>query len=383
MYRIPVSRPKISRKNIKKVSQALKETNISGHANGVSEFENKLADYLGVDHVVAVANGTVALDLAIDVLEISENDECVVPTFTIISTINQLVRKKAKIILVDADPDTWSLDVTKTLEVLNSKTKLVLPVHIYGLSVDMQPLIDCKRENNYRIIEDAAEALGVEYREKKCGSFGDLATFSFYANKLITTGEGGAITVKDFQIAENLRNLRNLNFIPGKRFVSDNIGYNARLDNLSAQLGISQLDEIEKLQNIRISLAKRYKEGLRDHPWIEFQIEKTDYAINQYWVFGIKLKKEAPLDSPTLTNVLSTYGIESRRFFCPLHLQPVAKKNNFSTSGSLMISEELWERGLYLPFGNGIKSREVEIVIDIIWNIYRNYRKGIEIRGQF
>jgi perosamine synthetase len=185
MYRIPVSRPKISRKNIKKVTQALKETNISGHANGVSEFENKLADYLGVDHVVAVANGTVALDLAIDVLEISENDECVVPTFTIISTINQLVRKKAKIILVDADPDTWSLDVTKTLEVLNSKTKLLLPVHIYGLPVDMQPLIDCKRENNYRIIEDAAEALGVEYREKKCGSFGDLATFSFYANKLI------------------------------------------------------------------------------------------------------------------------------------------------------------------------------------------------------
>jgi perosamine synthetase len=383
MYRIPVSRPKISRKNIKKVSQALKETNISGHANGVSEFENKLADYLGVDHVVAVANGTVALDLAIDVLEISENDECVVPTFTIISTINQLVRKKAKIILVDADPDTWSLDVTKTLEVLNSKTKLVLPVHIYGLPVDMQPLIDYKIENNYRIAEDAAEALGVEYRGKKCGSFGDLATFSFYANKLITTGEGGAIAVKDFQSAEKLRNLRNLNFIPGKRFVSDNIGYNARLNNLSAQLGISQLDEIEKLQNIRISLAERYREGLRDHPWLEFQIEKTDYAINKYWVFGIKLKKEAPLDAPTLTNVLSTYGIESRRFFCPLHLQPVIKKNNVSTNGSLMISEELWERGLYLPFGNGITSKEVEIVIDIIWKIFRNYCKGIEIRGQF
>jgi perosamine synthetase len=381
MYKIPVSRPKISRKNIKRVTKALKEANISGHANGVSEFEIKLAHYLGVDHVVAVSNGTVALDLAIDVLEISEKDECIVPTFTIISTVNQLVRTKAKITLIDADPDTWSLDVTKTLEVLNHNTKLVLPVHIYGLPVDMQPLIDKKTEYNFQILEDAAEALGVEYHGKKCGSFGDLATFSFYANKLITTGEGGAITVKDYQNAEKLRNLRNLNFVPGQRFVSENIGYNARLNNLSAQLGISQLDEIEKLQNIKISLAKLYKEGLHDHPWVDFQVEKTDYAKNQYWVFGIKLKKEAPLDSSTLISVLSTYGIESRRFFCPLHLQPIFKKYNFSTSGTLTVSEELWERGLYLPFGTGITPREVKIVIEVIWKIYKNYVKGIGPHG--
>lgn len=383
MYKIPVSRPRISRKNIKKVTKALKETNISGHSNGVSEFEDKLANYLGVDHVVAVANGTVALDLAIDVLGISENDECIVPTFTIISTVNQLIRKNARIKLVDADPDTWSMDVVKTLEMVNSNTKLLLPVHIYGLPVDMQPLIDSKNVNNFQIVEDAAEALGVEYHGEKCGSFGDLATFSFYANKLITTGEGGAIVAKDIKNAKYLRNIRNLNFMPGQRFVSEDIGHNARLNNLSAQLGISQLGEITKLQNIKMTLAKIYKEGLRDHPWIEFQIEKTEYAVNQYWVFGIKLKKEAPLDSPTLTNILLTYGIESRRFFCPLHLQPIANKYDFSTHGSLSISEELWERGLYLPFGTGIMPREVEIVIDVIWTIYKNYSKGILTHGPF
>lgn len=375
MYNIPVNRPRISRNNIKKVTKALKETNISGHSNGVSEFENKLASYLGIENVVAVANGTLALDLAIEVLEISEGDECIVPAFTIISTVNQLIRKNAKIILVDADPITWSMDVTKTMEIISLNTKLLVPVHIYGLPVDMQPLIDSKNNYHFQILEDAAEAMGVEYYGKKCGTFGDLATFSFYANKLITTGEGGAISVKEPKIAEKLRNLRNLNFLQGQRFVSEYIGYNARLNNLSAQLGISQLSEITNLQNIKRKLAQLYIEGLSDHPWIEFQIEKTDYAINRYWVFGIKLKKESPLDAPAFINALLGYGIESRRFFCPLHLQPIAKKYNFSTPQSLFISEELWERGLYLPFGTGITSREVEIVIKVIWRIFNDYHK--------
>ena len=154
MYDIPVNRPKISRKNIRKVTKALRDTNISGHSNGITEFENKLASYLDVEHVVAVANGTVALDLAIEVLEISEGDECIVPTFTIISTVNQLIRKKARIILIDADPITWSMDVTKTLELISLNTKLLLPVHIYGLPVDMKPLIESKKNNHFQIPND-------------------------------------------------------------------------------------------------------------------------------------------------------------------------------------------------------------------------------------
>ena len=377
MIKIPVSRPRISKNNIKHVVQALTDLNISGHSAGVKDFENRLARYLRVDNVIAVTNGSVALDIAVNSLGIGEGDECIIPTFTIISTVSQLIRQKAKIKLVDADPDTWSIDMSKAIDLVNSTTKLVVPVHIYGLPADMDPLINLKNSYNFKILEDAAEALGVTYRGKKCGSFGDISTFSFYANKQITTGEGGAICTNDSYLAEKIRNLINLNFIPGKRFVSDELGYNARLNNLSAQLGLSQLEEIDDLQAVRDSLAIMYTSKLSDHPWIDLHLAHTNYAKNKYWVYGIKLNKNSPFDAVEFTRMLFEQGIETRRFFCPLHLQPVAKKYNFIIQENFEVSENLWKRGLYLPFGAGITLDEVEIVCNAIWKIHRNYNLSL------
>jgi perosamine synthetase len=367
---IPVSRPRISQADITSVIEALKKAEISGHSKGVEDFESRLASYLKIENVVAVSSGTTALDLSVEALEIRAGDHCVVPSFTIVSTIAELARRKAKVTLIDADPLTWSIDISRCIDAISAETRLVVPVHIYGLPVNMSPLLDLRERFHFSILEDAAEALGVEYKEKQCGTFGDISIFSFYANKLITTGEGGAIATSNNDLACKIRALRNLNFSKSERFVHDGLGYNSRMNNLSAQLGISQLFNIEQLMSHKLELAKAYSSGLQHHPWITLPLARTDYGRNKYWVYGIVLNQNSPYSAKSFQEELSKRGIDSRRFFCPIHLQPFIGKYDFHYDPSDMkVSENLWEKGLYLPLGTGITISEVEKVIEVIWEI--------------
>ena len=368
---IPVNRPVISEQDVLNVTNSLAATLISGETTVVRSMEAKLAALLGVQEAIAVSNGTDALDLCIEALDIKNNDHCVLPTFTIISTVANLARKKAKLELVDADPLTWSMNAAECVNVMVDETRLVLPVHIYGLPVDMDVITEKSKQVGAFVLEDAAEALGVKYLDRNCGSIGDAATFSFFANKIVTGGEGGAIVTDDIKFAERIRYLRNLCFNPNERFVHTELGWNSRISGLSAALISSQLDRMSSLINRKRQIAELYLNGLENHPWFSTQPTSVSYSENLFWVFGILLNPEVPMEAKEFQELLKTHEIETRRFFCPIHLQPIFGEMFSSKKGAYPISENLWRRGLYLPSGLGNTDSEIEYVIEKMWEFVR------------
>lgn len=366
---IPVNRPSISELDITAVVESLRNTWISGDTPPVTVLEDSLKDILGVKEVVAISNGTTAIDLSIEALDIQIGDECVVPTFTIMSSVSNLLRHGAKLVVIDSDPNTWSLNAGFAAEAMSPKTRLVLPVHIYGLPTDMEPIMEKAGTTETFVLEDAAEALGVDYKSQHCGSIGDAGIFSFYANKIVTGGEGGAVATNDSNFADRVRYFRNLCFNPKQRFVHEDLGWNARLPGLSAALISSQLRRLDTLIAQKIRIAERYLEGLKGHPWFDFHPQTTSYSKNIYWVFGVVLKDDAPFDAEGIQQELRQLGVDTRRFFCPLHLQPLAKDYSITQYGEMPVSERLWNRGFYLPSGLGNTDEEFEKVIEVMWKI--------------
>ena len=367
---IPVNRPVINASDVNAVVNALNDTFISGETPLTAELESLLCEIVRTDYAVAVSNGTVALDLLIEALDIKKGDHCIVPNFTIISTISNLLRKGAQIELIDADPVTWSLNSAAAVAAMRSSTRLILPVHIYGLPVDLDPILTEARKYETFVVEDSAEALGVNYKDKPCGSFGHASTFSFYANKIVTGGEGGAITTNNLDLTKKLKKMRNLNH-SSERFVHENLGWNSRIHGLSAALIISQLKRLENLKFKKREIALKYLQGLEGHPWITFMPEEVSYSKNLYWVFPILLNSESTLDAPELQSKLLELGIETRRFFCPMNLQPVVKNAKVNFNSSYSVSENLWNNGIYLPSGLGITADEIEYCVKAIWDLVK------------
>jgi perosamine synthetase len=368
---IPVSRPEVSEADIEAVTQALTETQISGEAPPVRSLENSLANYLGVKHAMAVSNGTCALDLTFEAMGLQKGSRVLVPNFTIISSVSNLLRRGVEITTVDADPLTWSMNADETEAAIDSSFDAVLAVHIYGLPVDMQKFLGKSQKLEVPIIEDSAESLGLDYQGKKIGTLGEVSTFSFFANKIVTGGEGGAIITNNERLATEIRSLRNLYHSNEERFVHHKLGWNARMHALSAALANSQLERIDALRLRKRITAKKYLDGLHNHPWFIFQPPKTSYAENDYWVFGILLNSDAPYTVPEFRELLIQQGIESRRFFCPLSLQPLAAEFKIKSFDESNISESLWLKGFYIPSGNGITDNEIEQVISALWKIVR------------
>jgi perosamine synthetase len=366
---IPVNRPVISKSDREHVNRALEETWISGETPPVRELEKKLAEAVDCEFAVATSSGTSALDLSIEALDIQPGDICVVPSFTIISSVSNLLRKGAILQLVDADPVTWSMNANIAAEKINMNTRLVMPVHIYGLPTDMSPIIEKTKKTNTFILEDAAEALGVTYNGRKCGSIGNAGVFSFYANKIVTGGEGGAVVTHDQKFAERVRYFRNLCFDSNERFVHKDLGWNARMPGLVAALISSQLDRLDSLVEMKKTIGARYREGLQGHPWFDFQPIETENSKNICWVFAVLLKSDVPMNGKELQATLRTRDIESRRFFCPIHLQPLEYKDQILQDLDLSVSENLWEKGLYLPSGLGTTNEEIDKTIQVLWDL--------------
>ena len=367
---IPVNRPLIDNSDITAVTKALNDTFISGETPLTLQMEKLLSTIVNSKYAIAVSNGTVAIDLLIEALDIKKGDHCIVPNFTIISTVSNLLRKGAQVEFIEADSATWSIDSKAAAAAMTDKTKVIIPVHIYGLAVDMEPILKVASNKNVFVIEDSAEALGVKYKDKYCGSLASASTFSFYANKIVTGGEGGAITTNDEELAHELYSLRNLSH--GKiRFVHERLGWNARITGLSAALISSQLNRLESLILKKQAIAMKYIEGLRNHPWINFMPEKNLNSTNVFWVFPILLNSDSPYDAESLQINLQKQGIETRRFFCPMHLQPVVKNFDVIFDSSYVISDNLWRNGLYLPCGLGITETEIEFVIETLWKLLK------------
>jgi perosamine synthetase len=368
---IPVNRPYITGKDIESVNLALSEGWISGEGPFIEEFENKFANFCKRKYGVTVANGTLAIDILIDIIELSPGDEVIIPSFTIISCINQILRVGAIPIFVDSDPDTWNMATDEIEDLITSRTKLIFVPHIYGLPAEMDKIIAIAEKYGIPIIEDAAEAHGLTYKGRICGSFGIASTFSFYANKNITTGEGGMILTDDHELAIKIRNFRNLNFDSNQRFKSNELGINGRLSSLQSALGLRQIERIDSIIAKRLEVAKKYRDAFAEIGALQLPMESTGYAQNHYWVFGLVLKQEWVGKTVEVQKLLFHRGVGTRPFFQSLHLQPVLSSFGLEKQRSLPVSENLSNSGFYIPNGLGIHDHEVEFVIDKIVEIFQ------------
>lgn len=299
--------------------------------------------------------------------------EVVMSTVTIISCALDCIYNNLKPVLVDCEIDTWNMDVAQIEEKITDKTKAIMVVHIYGHPVDMDSVIEIAEKYNLYIIEDAAEALGAEYKRKKCGSFGDISCFSFYANKTITTGEGGMVLTDDDKLAEKLKRLRNLGFIPQRRFYHEELGYNFRMTNIQAAIGLAQLEGIEEHVNIKRKIGKLYTEFLKDVPYLRLPVEK-EWAKNIYWMYGIVLDKKKGMDAVEFGKRLSKNGIQTRPFFLGMHEQPVFHRMKLFRDEHYPVAERIARQGLYLPSGLALKEEEIDKVCISIRKILGNVR---------
>jgi perosamine synthetase len=348
---IPVNEPLLDGNEKTYLIECIDTGWISSEGPFVKTFEEKFAAQVGRRYGVAVTNGSVALDAAVVALGIGPGDEVILPTFTIISCAAAIVRAGAVPVVVDSDPITWNMDVTQIEAKITPRTKAIMVVHIYGLPVDMDPVLALADHYGLQIIEDAAEMHGQTYKGKPCGSFGAISTFSFYPNKHITTGEGGMIVTDDPALAERCRSLRNLCFQPQKRFVHEELGWNLRMTNLQAALGLAQLERLQEFVARKRHMGDRYTQLLTDQPGLQLPLAKTAYADNIYWVYGVVLRPEVPVDAEKIMHLLKHQNIGTRPFFWCMHEQPVFHKLGLFEGVSCPVAENLARRGFYLPSG--------------------------------
>jgi perosamine synthetase len=358
---IPVNEPLLTEADFASVTEALRSGWISGAGPHIDAFETRWAAYCGRKHGIALANGTVALEVAVSLLDLQPGDEVIIPTFTIISCALPVVLAQAKPVLVDSDPHTWTMDVDQVQARITPRTRAIMPVHIYGHPVDMGPIVELAERHGLHIIEDAAEAHGAEYRGRRIGSFGSSSCFSFYANKLVTTGEGGMLLVDDDALAERARRLRNLGFQPERRFLHTEIGFNFRLTNLQAALGLTQIERMEEIVARKRRMGQTYTDRLSEVPGLELQVQQP-WAQSVYWMFGVVLREETGLDASMFARRLKDHGIETRPFFLGMHEQPVFQARGLFKGEVYPVAERIARQGLYLPSGLGLSDEQIDQV---------------------
>lgn len=355
-----MSRPHLTSEDLRAVQRALEAGYLSGDAPIVGEFENNFARAVGRKYGVAVANGSVALDASMHALNLTSEDEVLVPSFTIASCLFAILRTGATPVFVDSDAKTWNMCPRHFSSLVSPKTKALLLVHIYGLPVDLDPIVEICRQRGIAIIEDAAESHTVMYKGRQCGTFGTASTFSFYPNKAITTGEGGMIVTDSEEFRDKLRSLRNLAFrpAPGRRFIHDEIGWNFRMSSLQAALGNSQLNRMWEVTEEKRRIGLSYSDLLAGNEFIRMQPTETEYSKNKFWVVGVLL--DSSLDASLIAGHLKSSGIETRPFFYPLHLQPLLGRYGLARQPELPVAERLGRSGIYLPSFVGITPSEIE-----------------------
>jgi perosamine synthetase len=362
---IPIAEPCLGEEELNNAIQAVKSGWISSKGPFILEFEQKFARYCGVHQGIATSNGTVALHLALKALGIREGDEVLVPTLTFIATANTVTYCNAKPVLVDSDPGCWCIDPSRIEESITSRTKAIIPVHLYGHPCDMDAIGDIARRHSLYIIEDAAEAHGALYKDGRVGSFGHINCFSFFGNKIITTGEGGMCLTDDEDLANRMRILRDHGMNPNKRYWYDVVGFNYRMTNLQAAVGAAQVDKLDMLVARRRQLAEWYNDAFRGLAvrGLITRPPEMPWAKSVYWMYSILLEDGFGMTRDELIAALKDKGIETRPLFYPLHLMPPYQDQN---SKRFPVAEDLSRRGLNLPSGFRIGEEEVNRIAGAI-----------------
>jgi len=372
---IPVSEPVLGDAERASVLACLESGWISSGGRFIEEFEERWAAYCGRRHGIAVSNGSTGLHAALVALGIGPGDEVIIPTFTIISCCTAVLQCGATPVLVDADPVTWCMDVGDVARKITARTRAVMPVHIYGHAVDMDPLLALADAHGLFVVEDAAEAHGAEYRTlrggiadwRRCGSFGHVSVFSFYANKLVTTGEGGMVLTDDDALAARLRRVRNLGFGP-RRFVHADIGFNYRMTSLQAALGIPQIERLPASIAAKRSMAAVYRRGLADVAGLSLPAEQP-WARSVYWMFGITLPDREFRSADDIARELLSRGVETRPFFVGMHWQPALQSLGLFSGETFPVADHLSSRGLYLPSGAGLTAQQLSRVVETVRSV--------------
>ncbi len=374
---LPVCSPSLDGNEERYVLEALRTGWISSAGEYVRRFEEGFAAWCGRRFGVSTTSGTTALHLALRALGIGPGDEVILPDFTMVASLFAVLYVGARPVFVDVEPDTWNIDPEQIEAAVTPRTRAIMPVHIYGHPCDMDPIMAVAARHGLAVVEDAAEAHGAEYRGRRCGSFGVLNAFSFFANKILTTGEGGMVVTDDESLAERCRYYRNLCFpLTGSRdYIHDDLGYNFRLTNLQAAVGVAQLERADDLVRRRRAVARAYLERLSGIPGVQLPVERPG-VVNVYWMFGIIIDPGAyGMDRDTLTEALRREGIDSRPFFKPLHRQKVlAACGQAATAGEFRVTERLAAGGLYLPTGPVITEKEIDRVAEAIARLGRAAR---------
>ena len=372
MKPIPVSEPLLDGNEKAYLNACIDTGWVSSEGPFVSRLEKGFSDFIGVEYGCAVANGTAALEVALHALGVGEGDEVIIPSFTIISCAIACLRLGAVPVLVDIDPEIWCMDVTQIENRITSRTKVVMPVHIYGHPVNMDKVFELKGKYGFKILEDASEVHGAEYysgRSKqwlKCGSMGDAATFSFYANKIMTTGEGGIVVTNDKDVAEKARQYRNLCFGLEERFKHVGLGYNFRMTNLQAAVGVAQLEQIDRFIAIKRSNGQYYSNKLANTQGLLRFMPVKDWANSVYWMYAIELSADAGFTGDELMDRLKEYNIGTRPFFRGLHAQPVLNERGLFVNETYPLTDFAYKYGFYLPSGLTITHGQIDYIADSI-----------------
>jgi len=374
---IPVNEPRLGDRELEYISECVRTGWVSSGGRFINEFEERWAAYCGRRYGIAVSNGTAALKLAVACLGLEPGDEVILPTFTIVSCALAVIYNGGVPVVVDSEPRTWCLDIHQVEKKITRRTRAIMPVHIYGHPVDMDPLLDLAERYGLAIIEDAAEAHGAEYLStrngsesgwRRCGSFGTMSCFSFYANKLITTGEGGMVLTDDPQLAEKARSMRNLCFQSDRRFYHEEVGYNFRITNMQAALGLAQLERIEQIVARKRWIGQEYTRRLRGIRGVQLPVEEA-WARSVYWMYGLVLSEEVDMDASEFGQRLRDHGVETRPFFLGMHEQPAFHLRGLFLGERYPVAERLARRGLYLPSGSALTEDQLEHVCEAVGKV--------------
>jgi len=327
----------------------------------VAEFEEQMANFCNTKYAVSCCNGTAALHLALLACNIGPGDEVIIPTLTFIATANAVSYTGAKPVFVDVDSETWNIDPLQIEHAITSNTKAIIPVHLYGHPADMDPIIDLAKKYNLYVIEDAAEAHGAKYKGNNVGTFGDAGTFSFYGNKIVTTGEGGMVVTNDDKVDEKIRLLRDHGMLKSRRYWHSELGYNYRMTNLQAAIGVAQMDKIRSIISKKKKIAHSYSENLKGIKGVILPPEMP-WANNVFWLYTILVDEEVSgVSVKEIEHDCKEQGIDTRPFFPPLHTQPIYK-----TGQKLPVSEKISSRGISLPSAPVLRTTEIERVCYVI-----------------
>ena len=369
MRYLPVSHPFLDIKETDYVNDALKSKAISGFFGEYTpRFEKSFASYCGTKYGVAVSSGTTALHIALVAIGIKQGDEVLVSTLTNMATFFAVLYQGAKPIPIDIESETLNMDPSILESKITSRTKAIMVVHLFGHPVDMDPVIGVAKKYRLAVVEDCAEAHGALYKDKKTGSLGDVGCFSFYANKIITTGEGGMVTTDDNALTEKMRSLKGLSFGHEFKFMHKDIGYNYKLTNLQAAIGCAQLEKIEMIIGNKRRIAAYYEQKLKDVQEIQLPVEKP-YARNVFWMYHIVLKGKKADERQLIMKKLKEKGIETREGFIPYNLQNTFIERGLTNKEECPVANSVAYNSIYLPSGPVLREEEMDYVVDNLRNV--------------